>query len=241
MHKGLFRIFPFILLLLACRPAAGGAAETVQLGPAELEGFFSEALLADAPLPRERLRVEHFSARPEAVSIPAGAVSWRTEGPGRGAFLGKKTMDLIILVDGREAATVRATGDIQLYGDVVCVTRTMRRGEVLAAGDLTVMHRNISNLGANLVEDPNAAVGRQLKATLRPGTPLYTYQLEEPALVKRGDLVTLLVESDALRLSAPGQVKEDGARGAVVRVKNLMSRKEVHGRVTGAGTVVVEY
>ncbi|MCK5228635.1 MAG: flagella basal body P-ring formation protein FlgA, partial [Desulfobulbaceae bacterium] len=41
--------------------------------------------------------------------------------------------------------------------------------------------------------------------------------------------------------TVPGEVRNSGAIGELVRVKNLMSRKEILARVLDSGTVEVNY
>jgi flagella basal body P-ring formation protein FlgA len=53
--------------------------------------------------------------------------------------------------------------------------------------------------------------------------------------------VTLLVENPSFRITSAGEVKEDGRRGDRVRVINISSKKEVHGRVLDNHTVQVDF
>jgi flagella basal body P-ring formation protein FlgA len=59
--------------------------------------------------------------------------------------------------------------------------------------------------------------------------------------VKRGELVTLLLEGDGFRITTQGQASEDARRGDAVRVLNISSKREVLGWVEGGGVVRVPY
>ena len=51
----------------------------------------------------------------------------------------------------------------------------------------------------------------------------------------------LVVQRGGLRITAPGEAREDGARGAAVHVLNRTSHQEVIGRVQDPSTVVVDF
>jgi flagella basal body P-ring formation protein FlgA len=58
-------------------------------------------------------------------------------------------------------------------------------------------------------------------------------------LVHKGDLVTIVLETPSLQLTAQGKALDDGARGALVRIENTKSSRIVDASVTAAGTVAV--
>ena len=72
------------------------------------------------------------------------------------------------------------------------------------------------------------------------GTELRLADVQARTVVKKGELVTILVEHGALRLTAQGKVSEDGALGAPVRVSNSRSGKMLDAVVAGPGLVKIE-
>jgi flagella basal body P-ring formation protein FlgA len=84
-------------------------------------------------------------------------------------------------------------------------------------------------------------VALTVKVTLPPLVPLRHEQFGVPALVRRGEIVTLLAESEGLRVTTNGQVREDAPQGARVRVVNQSSQTEVVGRVVNATTIAVAF
>lgn len=144
-------------------------------------------------------------------------------------------------MNGKEQARVKLTGDIHLFGDVVCMARGLTRHAILTPDDIEIVHRNITMLGNDFISDPRQVIGRELKTSLQPGAILYSRLLKNPTVVKRGDLVSILAKSGPLTVRTAGQVKTPGAQGDVVRVKNLMSRREVYARVISPNEVQVDF
>jgi len=220
--------------------AAAAPAPTV-LATAQFRPLFVEAVCRNAPWPKEKLVVENITARPDTLAVPAGEITYRVTNRPQAKYLGSKSLTLVVLVNGKEAGSIKMTGDLQLYDQVLCTTRRMRRHDTVHAGDLKLVRQNVTMLGSDLARDPSKAIGKRLTTSLRPGSVLRTTQLESPPLVNRGDLVTIIARTDHLRVTVPGEAKDGGAQGDLIRVKNLMSRKALFAKVVGNGTVEVEF
>ena len=66
-------------------------------------------------------------------------------------------------------------------------------------------------------------------------------QLANLPAVRRGDVAQLVAERGGLRITAPGEVKQDARRGESVRVVNRASQKELIGRVVDGSTIEVTF
>ncbi len=229
------------MLMFACLLQANMTTAAV-LTTAAMKGIFHDLTCSNAPWPKEQLEVADFNAQPATLALPDGAIGYRALSPSRHPnYLGRKALNIAILVDGKEAGSVKMTGDLRLYGDIACTTRRIGRHELLTAEDVTMIRRDITTLGDDLVRQPAAAIGKHITTALQPGDVLRTTQLDEPPLVNRGDMVTIIVQTPGLRASAPGEAKKTGGRGDVIRVKNLMSRKYILAKVIDAGVVRAEF
>jgi flagella basal body P-ring formation protein FlgA len=71
--------------------------------------------------------------------------------------------------------------------------------------------------------------------------PLRADNIELPPLVKRGDFVTIIAESENLKITTLGQVKKRGCIGERIPVVNLDSKKVLHALVVDANTVKVDF
>jgi flagella basal body P-ring formation protein FlgA len=178
---------------------------------------------------------------PARVRLPPGPYSARVIAT-RGAPIAGKTRLLVeFLQDDRIVTTIGVTADIAMFEDVHITRRAIPRGGVVTAEDLLVERRDVSTLPRGVIVRAEDAVGKEAKVALAPFTALRHQQLGAPALVRRGDVVTLLVECAGLRITTKGEVREDAPRGAQVRVLNRRSRREVVGRVMDATTIGVPF
>jgi len=136
---------------------------------------------------------------------------------------------------------VWVTADVGLYGAVVVAQRPIGRGERVGARDVNLERRDLSELPTDVLADAGQAEGLFARGPIAAGTPIRRQDVAVPPVVHRGDVVLLVAERGAVRITTPGEVREDGALRESIRVVNRASRKEVTGRVVDASTVVVDF
>jgi flagellar basal body P-ring formation protein FlgA len=220
--------------------ADDGQGATKVLTQNDLQEIFTKIIKQNVPDLIEEIRINSFAAQPQSLSVPEGTVSYRLANQFYSASPGKKFLSVIISVNGRECGQVKMYGDLHFWGTVVFASHPLSRNSIIAAGDIETDFRDISMLGAGLIERPDLAIGKQLSKSLRAGDIMFNYQLKNQILVKRGDKVMILAKSGSVQVSAPGEVKNAGAAGDIVRVKNLMSRRILQARVVDEGVVEVD-
>jgi len=65
--------------------------------------------------------------------------------------------------------------------------------------------------------------------------------LERSPILKKGDMVTIVAESDDLKVTVPGRVLEKGYLGELIEIQNVMSRKKIYARVVNSSIVIVDF
>ncbi|MCX5874876.1 MAG: flagellar basal body P-ring formation chaperone FlgA [Deltaproteobacteria bacterium] len=230
-----------VLCCLAC-PSPGQTAEKIAPPDlAALENIFSEVVLQNSPWPKEDLKITNFSVRPLAMSLPVGGFDYRIIQKPNDSRPGKKNVSAAILKDGKEQGQVNMSGDLRLFGMVVNATKRLNRNEIIGNEDVTQRRQDISMLDAGLIQDPKQAIGQKLKVSLPAGAILYAQSIDAPPLVNRGERVTIMAKSQAIQITAPGEARNSGALGEMIRVKNLTSRREIQARVLSPGVVETEF
>lgn len=176
-----------------------------------------------------------------AVLVPSGGWTATVSTPPGTALVGRVRLSVDFRQDDRVVRTAWVTAEVGRYAAVVVATRAVGRGEVLTAGDLTVERQDLAELPRSIVTDPAELVGMAVRQPLLPWAPVRREQVGADALVRRGDAVMIVATQGGLRITAPGEVRQDGARGDSVPVTNRASGKEVVARVVDARTVAVEF
>jgi flagellar basal body P-ring formation protein FlgA len=176
----------------------------------------------------------------EEITLPAEARSckvWISEPLRKGGWV---RANLAFYGNGKEVRRINVSAQVELYQNAVVADRYLKRHQELRAEDLRVMPINIQQLPADAVTNPEEILGKRMLVNLNGREPLRASLLDVPPLVKKGDVVNVIVERNSLRISCLGEIKETGRKGDRVKVVNLGSKKELFGRVVDAGTVQVD-
>jgi len=174
-------------------------------------------------------------------SVSRGTIKYHVYQKDKRRLAGYVRLEVAISVNGMVENTVRLSGWVDVFGPVMCAARNLKKGEVINADDLYTARKNISHLSTDILRDMDGAVGRIAKHSIRQGTLLKDWMVERRPTLARGDVVTILAESGDLRVTVPGRVLEKGYKGALIRVENVMSRKEIYATVVNGSTVTVDF
>jgi flagella basal body P-ring formation protein FlgA len=139
------------------------------------------------------------------------------------------------------AQRLRVMGRLRKVARVPVLSRRVLRGEVIDNRDVRWQRVRSSRLPSDVILEPEDLAGFSPKRTLRAGTPIRVAEVQPPVVVSKGALVTLVLDTPSMTLTARGRALEDGGDGDTIRVTNAQSRTTVQGVVTGAGKVAVPY
>lgn len=124
--------------------------------------------------------------------------------------------------------------------NVLVMARSVPRGQPLVAEDFVMRPMRIAKPGVYAVQ-LSQAVGRTSRRPLLQGKPVPLEFLSEPPAVERGKTVRIVVRRGGLVATVKGVLLDDGAAGAVVRVRRVDDKKVVlRARVLDSETVEVD-
>jgi flagella basal body P-ring formation protein FlgA len=173
--------------------------------------------------------------------VPPGKVTFQLYQKDRRTLEGFIRTFVIVSVDGVVLHKVKLNAWVDVFGQVVCASRNIKRGETIGKEDLYMERKNVSHLPPNVFTDADKAIGLMAKNNIKADTCLKEWMLKRSPTVVRGDLVTIIAESTGIKLTAPGRIMEKGYIGEMVRVQNAMSQKEIYAKVLNSSTVMVHF
>jgi flagella basal body P-ring formation protein FlgA len=133
---------------------------------------------------------------------------------------------------------LRITGTVTETVETATLLRPVARGEVIKASDVTTERRPRSErLNGALGADQ--AVGLAVKRALRAGDLLRGADLMKPEVVQRNETVTIIYQVPGILLTVRGKALEAGARGDLISVTNIQSKRTIQATVAGPGRVVM--
>jgi len=152
---------------------------------------------------------------------------------------GRFSAEVRVASDDGESAPVRVSGRIVGLITVPVLARPMMPGEVVRPEDITTADFRTDQIQPGGVMDPHEMIGETPRHPLHASQPLRAGDLQMPVLIKRNDLVLIVLERPGLYLTAEGRALEDGGKGMVIRVTNTQSKRTIDATVLGVDQVAV--
>jgi flagella basal body P-ring formation protein FlgA len=139
-----------------------------------------------------------------------------------------------------EAAPRRVAGRVIRMVTLPVLAHAMMPGDTIGSRDIANARLAAERVAADALADARELVGKTPRRPLRAQEPLRLGDVQTPLVLHKGDLVTIVLETPAMRLTTEGRVLEDGAMGAAIHVANTRSGRVIDARVAGAGTVAID-
>lgn len=130
--------------------------------------------------------------------------------------------------------------DIKAFGPAVVSKQPLPRGTILQASDLAIAKRELSSAMYGYYTSTRELEGMELRYSLASGNIIGPKSVKPRHLVKQGDIVTILAETNGLHIRVKGKALMNGFRGQSIRIKNTRSDRVLEGEVVAAKTVRVK-
>lgn len=198
--------------------------------------YITKNLLADLPDARIKdIRVA------EEIELPDGRVTYTVSPTQNAEAMGKIQFTIDFDVNGKFFKRAWATATVEVFSDVVVTKKPLGRYKPITEDDIEVQKMDLANLPSDVILDPDAVLGKRTKRAIGSQTVLRPNLIEFPPLVKRGDVVVIVAETDGLKATALGEVRKKGRIGERIPVINFDSKKILYARVVDANTVKVDF
>lgn len=228
----------FVLSTLLSLAIAAPALAATRVPADAVEARIAAAIATRAPAPghyRVTLSDQDFQ-----LLLPDNAVGkWQIANlvfsPAEQAF--RATLGFVN--DLGNAEIVNISGSAWPVVPVPALSHDMLEGETVTQADLAEVEVPAARLSSNVITSAGALLGQVTRRTLRAQSPLFSYDVTKPILVKKGDLITITFQVPGIQLSAQGQAQSNAAKGDTLAVMNTTSKRLVEARVTGPGTAVI--
>lgn len=177
----------------------------------------------------------------DSLKLPEGKVDYEIAAPQQWEGWGNVSIAVVARQKDRVVRNIPVRVEVEALADTVVTLRQIEHGAGISAADVVLQKREItqnSHLAARTVEE---VIGKRARTTIRANQPVRADQVEKVPLISSGQMVTIIAETDVLKISLTGKARSSGAEGDVIRVQNLTSLKEIPARVIDRSTVQVAF
>ena len=233
-------VLGILMIAFVILVGVAGASPTLTIKGEVIESRAMEFVADHIPWDPDTTEVT-IDYRGKDIIVPAGRVDMNFDLPARRVRMGRFPVTVKITVDDVLQKRLRLTAHVTHYSPVVKTLRPVNRGEILTARDVVVEVVPSNRIFRNAMTSLDDVVGYQVIRNMGMGRVITANSLSKPVLVKKGDRVTLVAESELMKITAPGIVREKGFKDSVVQVLNIQTQKTVFGMVMDSKTVKVNF
>ena len=177
----------------------------------------------------------------ENLNLPVGTVTYVVAPPRNRKLVGQVPFAINFNVNGKLYKKIWANVSIEVLAEVVITSKPLGRHKPITEDDIMLLKMDLAKVPSNVITDPEAVLGKRTRRAIGSKTVLRANLVEFPPLVRRGDVVVIVAETQGLKITALGQVKKKGALGDRIPVMNFDSKKVLYARVMDANTVKIDF
>ena len=146
---------------------------------------------------------------------------------------------LAFVADGEVVSALPAAGHFDEMIEVAVLKREMRNGDIIHESDVEIRDFSLNHTRVDTVNDLSALIGKTPARSISPFRPVRTAEVVAPAVIKKDALVQMRYSLPGMEISTSGQAMMGGAKGDVITVRNLTSKKIVRAVIENSETVSI--
>lgn len=127
--------------------------------------------------------------------------------------------------NGRVVQSGSVTAFLELRVHEARLARELRRGDAIAAADLTVTRQWLAPSAARLVATPESLLGRRAARRLKAGEIVRQRDTEAEVIIQRGDPVTVRCLSGGIVITFVAEARSDAAVNELVELRRRGERE----------------
>jgi flagellar basal body P-ring formation protein FlgA len=233
-------IIIFICLLIGLGKSNANSSQKDALDQERLATVVKEHIEKNMSWPAESVRIEFISQLPAIVEA-RGKLSFKVESRSREDYLGDTSFTIRIFQNSVlfKEETVRVR--IEVLREFVVSNNNLGRDTIITSNDISLQKKWVRSIPINAISTLEEAIGKIIAVSIRPNTEITRTMLKEVMPVKKGKMVHIVLDNGVMKIMAMGLSEEDGAEGAIVKVRNITSSKIIYARVIGQAKVKVDF
>ena len=237
MSRSVFIPLALLVLVLWALPLLAGLPPARE---AEIRAAVETYVLQKTAGLGYEVRVKKISMG-EAATLPAGTLEYEIVAPQQWEGWGTASIAVIARQGDKVVRNLTARVEVEALAEVAVAARQLDIGTVVTPADIVVRKMDLSAVKGRYLGSIREVAGKKMRSTLRANLPFRPDQLEKIPLIKAGQLVTIIAETDGMRVTITGKARSAGAEGDSIMVQNTSSLKEFPAQVVDATTVRVAF
>ncbi len=159
--------------------------------------------------------------------------------PGTGDQSARAALNVRILAGNRITDHHQVRADVEVWMRAVTLTAAIARGDKITPGHITENHMWVAPTARLPIASSAEAIGQTAQTRLDAGQVLRAGHVEPPIVIRRNDLVDVIVIHGTCRVATKARAQHDARRGERIELRIERTRKAFVGTVDGPGSAIV--
>ena len=181
-----------------------------------------------------------FARMPKNVQVPDVEYDFVPSILSAHAYKGNIQISVGIRINDQTFLTIPVVARLRVFQEVVVAKRKIYRNEAISADDVWIRKKEITRLNQNAIHDIEDVLNKRATRVIPANKILTENVVDDPYLIRRGDVVSILIENEYLEIKTIGKAEQSGRSGDVIRVSNSRSKKVLFGTVVDSRTVKIQ-
>jgi len=186
------------------------------------------------------IRIKRISLN-AVPKLPEGNLEYEVMAPRQWEGWGAVNVAVLVRHGDMTVANISMRVEVEAITEMVVTLRQLDHGSIISSSDVTLQKRDIATVSGKFTGNIADVLGKVTRTTIKANAVLRTDQVEKMALVKSGQMVTIVAENAVMKITVAGKARSSGAEGDLIMVQNLNSLKEIQARVLNSSTVQVGF
>lgn len=165
----------------------------------------------------------------DGQSVPEITVSQTAFDPASERF----SAEITIHRDGEQVGQFTLKGNATPMMTIPVLRNSLAAGTVLSASDVMMLTLPKRDVRRDAVIAQSDIEGMVLKRMMSANQPIGKNDVTPPLLVKRNEVITVTYRNGPVNLSTKARAMANGAKGDIVMLQNLTSKKPFEAKITG--------
>jgi flagella basal body P-ring formation protein FlgA len=235
------RIFVFIIGLLLFPLLLEAQTKPEQKRDAEIRSAVETYVRQKTAGLGYEIRLKRFSISSGATALPEGSLEYEIVAPQQWEGWGSTSLAVIVRQGERVLHNIAGRVEVEALAEMAIAVRQIDYGSIVTDSDVALKKLDVAGTQGHYLGNIADVVGKKTRSTIRANSPFRPDQLEKVALIKSGQIVTIVAENDRMRVTLTGKARNPGGEGDVINVQNMNSLKEFPARIIDATTVMVAF
>ena len=177
---------------------------------------------------------------PDRLLAPANDLSIKVIPRKYGNYKGSLSLSLGVYNGNTLYKRLVAKVKRKVFDEAVVAIQRIQKGQVITQADIELRNMDVTGAGKGYCNDIALVIGKRSKSLISAEGLIQKKMIESDPILKKGDIVSIMIKKGTVQLTVAGEAKQDGFIGDLVNVRSSLNKTILRGVVKSSTLVVIQ-